>query len=86
MIGLKDLDSKHMTSNKAMQAAADAVILVRNGKASIEELSEVVVALSVIIVTAVETIDALEKALTLKKVINIMDVEGHEVPGNGVIN
>ena len=81
MIRLKDLDPKHITSNTAMQTADDAVRIVRNGNASVEELSEAVIVLSVIVVTAVKTIEAISK-----KVINIMDVDGHEVSDNRTIN
>ena len=86
MIGLKDLDPNQMTSDTAMQAAADAVRLVRNGNASIEELLEAVIVLSVIVVTAVKTIEAISALNLKKKSTNIMDVDGHEVSDNRTIN
>ena len=51
------IDPKNLTSNEALQAAKDAVLLVRSGTATKEQLSDVIVELSTIIVSAVDVIE-----------------------------
>ncbi len=83
------IDSKGMTSNKALETARDAVLLVRSGTATKEQLEKAIVNLSVIVVLAVDTITELRAALMFKSAIDslqTLDVEGHEVPDNGDVN